>query len=42
MDTLEFNKRLEQHKIQVAPRGIFLASGKYRNFMRINYAKPVS
>ena len=42
VDTLELNKRLEQHKIQIAPGVIFSASGKYRNCMRINYAKVIS
>ena len=41
VDTLLLNKRLLQHKIQIAPGVIFSASGKYRNCLRINYARPV-
>ncbi|PWQ97905.1 PLP-dependent aminotransferase family protein [Leucothrix arctica] len=41
VDTLLLNKRLVQHKIQIAPGVIFSASGKYRNCLRINYARPV-
>ena len=42
VDTLELNLRLEPHAIQIAPGVIFSASGKYRNCMRINYAKPIT
>jgi DNA-binding transcriptional MocR family regulator len=41
VDTLELNRRLEKHKIQIAPGVIFSASGKYRNCMRINFARPI-
>lgn len=42
VDTLALNRRLEAYKIQIAPGVIFSASGKYRNCMRINYAKPIA
>lgn len=41
VDTLVLNQRLEKHKIQIAPGVIFSASGKYRNCMRINFARPI-
>ena len=41
IDTLDLNERLEQRKIQIAPGVIFSVSGKYRNCMRLNYAKAI-
>lgn len=41
VDTLELNNRLIKHRIQIAPGVIFSASGKYRNCMRINFARPI-
>lgn len=41
VDTLILNERLIKHSIQIAPGVIFSASGKYRNCLRINYARPV-
>lgn len=42
IDTLELNVRLVKYEIQIAPGVIFSVSGKYRNCMRINYARPIS
>jgi len=41
VDTLVLNERLVKHQVQIAPGVIFSASGKYRNCLRINYARPV-
>src|SRR5690606_4773086 len=37
-DSLRLNRRLEPHKLQVAPGSIFSAAGKYRNCIRLNFA----
>lgn len=42
IDTLELNQQLKEHHIQIAPGTVFSASGKFRNCMRINYAKPIA
>lgn len=39
IDGLVLAKRMEQHRIKIAPGGIFSASGKYRNCTRLNYAR---
>mgnify|MGYP000085427654 CR=1 FL=1 len=39
VDTVKLNKRLESKNISIAPGVIFSASGKYRNCMRLNFAK---
>ncbi|WP_299179246.1 PLP-dependent aminotransferase family protein [uncultured Neptuniibacter sp.] len=39
VDSVKLNKRLEDNKISIAPGVIFSASGKYRNFVRLNFAK---
>lgn len=39
VDTVKLNKCLEDRKISIAPGVIFSASGKYRNFLRLNFAK---
>jgi len=39
IDTQRLNRILEPEKIQIAVGSIFSASGKYRNCMRINYAR---
>jgi DNA-binding transcriptional MocR family regulator len=41
VDTLVLNDQLHRHNIQVTPGVIFSATGKFRNCMRINYAKPI-
>jgi len=38
MDTVLLNQRLADKQVSIAPGVIFSASGKYRNFMRLNYA----
>lgn len=42
VDTLELNERLKSRSVQIAPGTIFSASGKFRNCMRINYARPIA
>ncbi len=42
VDTVKLNKRLESADISIAPGVIFSASGKYRNCMRLNFAKPMN
>lgn len=39
VDTVKLNKRLESKNISIAPGVIFSASGKYRNFIRLNFSK---
>lgn len=39
VDSIKLNKRLEAKKVSIAPGVIFSASGKYRNFIRLSYAK---
>lgn len=39
IDGLVLAKRMEQHRIKIAPGGIFSASGKYRNCTRLNYSR---
>jgi len=39
VDTIKLNKCLEEHNISIAPGVIFSASGKYRNCMRLSFAK---
>ena len=39
IDSVKLNKRLENHNISIAPGVIFSASGKYRNFIRLNFSK---
>lgn len=39
VDSVKLNKRLERHNISIAPGVIFSASGKYRNFIRINFSR---
>jgi DNA-binding transcriptional MocR family regulator len=39
VDTIKLNKTLERHNISIAPGVIFSASGKYRNCMRLSFAK---
>jgi DNA-binding transcriptional MocR family regulator len=41
VDTVKLNKRLEASNISIAPGVIFSASGKYRNCMRLNFAKKL-
>lgn len=38
IDSIVLAQRMEQHRIKIAPGGIFSASGKYRNCTRLNYA----
>jgi DNA-binding transcriptional MocR family regulator len=39
IDVLVLAQRMERHRIKIAPGGIFSASGKYRNCVRLNYAR---
>ena len=41
VDTVKLNRRLEASNISIAPGVIFSASGKYRNCMRLNFAKKL-
>ena len=41
-DALELHHRAQEHKISIAPGPIFSASGKYKNFIRINCGLPCS
>ena len=41
VDTVKLNKRLDEYNISVAPGVIFSASGKYRNCMRLSFAKKI-
>jgi len=36
LDSIELNQRAYEHRIRIAPGTLFSASGKYKNFMRIN------
>ncbi|WP_298609465.1 PLP-dependent aminotransferase family protein [uncultured Thiothrix sp.] len=39
VDSIVLAQRMEQHRVKIAPGGIFSASGKYRNCIRLNYAR---
>lgn len=39
VDSVKLNKRLEDKNISIAPGVVFSASGKYRNFVRLNFSK---
>ena len=39
VDSVKLNKRLENRNISIAPGVIFSASGKYRNFIRMNFSR---
>ncbi|MGH1460409.1 MAG: PLP-dependent aminotransferase family protein [Neptuniibacter sp.] len=39
VDSIKLNKRLENQNISIAPGVIFSASGKYRNFIRLNFSR---
>ena len=39
VDTLELNEILKKHNIGIAPGKLFSAAGKYKNCLRLNYAK---
>lgn len=39
IDSIALGQRMNEHRIKIAPGGIFSASGKYRNCMRLNYAR---
>lgn len=40
VDTLALNEILKAHKIGIATGALFSAAGKYKNCLRLNYAKP--
>ena len=39
VDCVKLNARLQRHGIQIAPGGVFSASGKYRDCLRINLVR---
>lgn len=41
-DSVELNRRLMPQGVSIAPGVLFSASGKYRNCIRLNYAKPIT
>ena len=42
VDTVRLNKCLQKKDISIAPGVIFSASGKYRNCMRLNFARDIN
>ena len=41
-DSITLNRRLAEHRLEIAPGPLFSASGKYQHCLRLNFASPLN